>query len=92
MSDFKDFQEMVTDELEEAREKFGPIHSGHEAYAVILEELQEFWEACRKWKGERYGVHALKELVQIAAMAQRTAEDLGCMDFLNKPAYEGDFP
>jgi hypothetical protein len=73
------FQELVAKELQRAREKFPPIHSRHEAYAVMREELEEFWELCRKWKGEPAigDRKLLRELVQIAAMAQRSAEDLG---------------
>ena len=61
-------------ELERARAKHPPINSAHEGYAVILEELDEFWETCRLQipAPER----AYRELVQIAAMAERTAEDV----------------
>lgn len=72
------FQEEVTAELEKARSKFGPMNSYHEGAAVIFEELNEFWEHARAWKGVREeNREALQELVQIAAMAQRAAEDLG---------------
>ncbi len=65
------FAEMVEAELKRARQKHAPIHSPHEGYAVLLEEVEEvkkevFW-------GERGGL--LLELVQVAAMAQRMAED-----------------
>jgi hypothetical protein len=46
----------------------------HEAYAVILEELDEFWDEVRK--KEHCPEKMLRELIQIAAMAQRAAEDL----------------
>jgi len=52
----------IEQEIERAREKFPPFHSQHEAYAVILEELDEFWE-CVKHDQDGY-----KELVQVAAM------------------------
>ena len=74
------FQKLTALELARARAKFGPINSGHEGYAVIREELEEFFDLCREWKGENWGPLALKELIQIAAMAQRTAEDLGCLE------------
>ena len=70
------FPEMVERELEKARAMHGPQHSAHEAYAVILEELDEFWEEVRLKQRNRDPKRMLKELVQIAAMAQRTAEDL----------------
>lgn len=69
------FRGLVTAELAKSREKFPRLHSPHECYAVILEELDEFWDCVRAWKGT-IKAEALKELVQIAAMAQRAAEDL----------------
>lgn len=72
-----EFAEAVRRELESARSKFGPIHSLHEGYAVILEEQDELWDEARKKRADRNADAILGELVQIAAMAQRTAEDLG---------------
>ena len=68
------FATEIRDELLRARSKFGPIASLHEGYAVILEELDEFWEDVRSNDAERLN-RAYQELVQVAAMAQRTAED-----------------
>ena len=65
--------EEVAAELERARAKFGAIASLHEGYAVILEELEEFWEGV-KTKGTHPEAMRL-ELIQIAAMAIRTATD-----------------
>ena len=72
-----DFQKLVTDELHHARSKHGDMNSLHEAYAVILEELDEFWEEVRRQ--EHRPNAALAELVSVAAMAQRAAEDLKLM-------------
>lgn len=33
----------VLNEYQKAREKFPPMNSQHEGYAVILEELEELW-------------------------------------------------
>jgi hypothetical protein len=77
------FSQLVQAELQRARKKFGPIHSMHEGKAVIEEELEEFWEVARSWKGgtsKSLKQIALTELTQIAAMAQRTAEDLGFIE------------
>lgn len=66
------FENRVALELTRARQKHStPIHSPHEGYAVLLEEVREvekevFW-------GDRKGLR--DELVQVAAMAQRMAED-----------------
>jgi hypothetical protein len=63
-------------ELMLARTKHpGVIASRHEAYSVILEELDEFWEEVKKQRPDDGAM--LKELVQVAAMAVRAAEDLG---------------
>lgn len=72
------FQELQRREIEAARGSHKPINSAHEGYAVILEELDEFWEEVRKKRSERSHDRMVAELVQIAAMAQRTAEDV-CM-------------
>lgn len=70
------FSEMVQEELESARAHHKPINSSHEGYAVILEEVDEFWEEVRKKRSERSVDRMLSELVQVGAMAQRVAEDL----------------
>lgn len=63
-------------ELEKADAQHSPYNSYHEAYAVILEELDEFWEIVRKKTQERNDREAYIELVQIAVTAWRTARDL----------------
>jgi NTP pyrophosphatase (non-canonical NTP hydrolase) len=70
------FNSMVEAEVASAREKHAPINSAHEGYSVILEELDEFWEEVRKKRVDRSKGKMLSELIQVAAMAQRTAEDL----------------
>jgi len=74
-TEFK-FQALVKAELAGARAGHGPIATAHEGYAVILEELDEFWEEVRKKRKDRDPHLMLHELVQLAAMVQRTAEDL----------------
>ena len=64
-------------ELEKAENLHGSYNSYHEAYAVILEELDEFWEIVRMKTQDRNGRDAYIELVQIAITAWRTARDLG---------------
>lgn len=64
---------LVLEELDRATQKFGPIASAHEGYAVIQEEVDEFWAGV-KTKGTTTA--ALRgELVQVAAMALRTIHD-----------------
>lgn len=70
------FQELVTDELVSARAANGNMSSLHEAYSVILEEVDELWDEVKKKRRLRNHDNIRSELVQIAAMAQRAAEDL----------------
>ena len=51
-----------------------PMNSWHEAYAVILEELEEFWEEVKKKKPDPQRIE--EELRQVAAMAVRAQLDL----------------
>lgn len=70
------FLDLVAEEVVDARKAHPTnIHNVAEGYAIILEELDEFWDEVRKKPRERDPKQVLAELVQIAAMAQRTAED-----------------
>jgi hypothetical protein len=66
----------VRNELERARGKHAPLNSAHEAYAVILEELDEFKAGVWKKRAGRDPERMRAELIQIAAMAIRAVEDL----------------
>lgn len=73
------FLHKVALELLRAREKHTPpINSPHEGYAVILEEVDEFWDLVKSQRPDP--AKLLEELVQIAAMAERVAEDCGLID------------
>jgi hypothetical protein len=73
------FTELVEAELSRARAKHAPeMNNAHEAYAVIFEELDEFWDEVRAQKHDP--AKMLKELVQTAAMCARAAEDLKFME------------
>ena len=65
----------VAAELVRARSRHAPMHSAHEAYAVILEELDEV--KAEVWSKTIDCTHLRKELIQLAAMAVRAVEDLG---------------
>ena len=70
------FRALVKEELARARDGHAPQNSLHEGYAVLLEEVDEFWDEVKKKTKNRDLKKTLAELVQIAAMAQRTAEDV----------------
>jgi hypothetical protein len=73
------FLKLVEEELNKARGQHAPLNSAHEAYAVILEELDEFKLEVWKKRALRDRTNMLKELVQVAAMCARTVEDLGLL-------------
>jgi hypothetical protein len=67
----------VQREINRAREKHAPIHSLHEGYAVLLEEVDDLWERVKMQNTNHEGdAPTYRELVQIGAMAQRIAEDV----------------
>ncbi len=68
------FASHVATALEYARRKHPPIHSLHEGYAIIKEELDEFWDEVKRQEPSPTAV--VSELLHIAAMCQRVAEDV----------------
>ena len=81
-----EFLDRVERETMRAAAKHPTLNSAHEAYAVILEEVDEFKAEVWKQTSARDRGTMLTELVQIAAMATRTAIDLGLLDALELPA------
>lgn len=59
----------INAEIQAARRHGSTFASLHEAYAVILEELDEVWDIARQKRMDRDRAELYKELVQIAAMA-----------------------
>ena len=55
-------------------EKFGDYRSYHEAYAVILEEVDELWDELKKKDKDILAVYS--EAIQVAATAYRLAEEV----------------
>jgi hypothetical protein len=64
----------VSAELARAVRKFGPFHSGHEGYAVILEELCELWDEIKPQHQNPVAMRS--EAAQVAAMALRFMIDI----------------
>ena len=75
MKDMVLFQNLLFREVDDAVGTYPPINNVHEGYAIILEELEEFWAECKLKPGERNDENMRRELVQIAAMAARTYMD-----------------
>jgi hypothetical protein len=63
-------------ELDFATRIHGNFNSAHEAYGVLLEEVDEFWDEVRKNSVYRNKANMLKELTQISAMAHKAALSL----------------
>lgn len=59
-----------------AMERFAPFNSAHEAYGVLLEEVDELWDEVKAKQGKRDLVKMRKEAVQVAAMALRFIVDV----------------
>jgi len=70
------FTKLQIEELIRARKNHGPQSSYHEGYAVLLEEVDELWDEVKKKSSNRNHEDTLAELVQIAACAQKMAEDV----------------
>ncbi len=74
------FMTLVDHEASRATAKHPPLNSHHEAYAVILEELDEYKAEVWKQTKDRDPAAMRTELVQLAAMCLRAAVDLNLMD------------
>jgi hypothetical protein len=66
--------EDVVDELVSAANAFASMHSAHEGYATILEELDELWEEIKAKIIN--GDDMRKEAIQVAAMGIRFVHDV----------------
>lgn len=70
------FGDLVRKAKEANHAKHGPIHSPHEGLALILEEVSELKSEVFKRKRKGDPLRFLNELVEIAALCERFAEDL----------------
>jgi len=62
-------------ELKRALRKHRTMASGHEGYAVLLEEVDELWDEIKAQK--QSAVKIRKEAIQVAAMALEIAVRFG---------------
>lgn len=67
--------EAITDTIIQMA-KWPKFNSAHEAYAVLLEEVDELWEEVRKKQKNRSVDLMKKEALQVAAMALRFAAEI----------------
>ena len=67
----------VLTERQKADDAWPPINSHHEGYAVLLEEVEEYWEIVRQKAHMRDPQAMYWELVQVAAVAWRIVLDMG---------------
>ena len=68
--------EEIDTELHSAKRHGTVFSSLHEAYSVILEELDEVWDIARQKKRDRNRTALRKELIQLAAMAVKAIHSL----------------
>lgn len=63
---------VIVDEYRRAATKFAPMNSAHEGYAVLLEEVDELWDAVKR----NDLANIREEAVQVAAMGIRFLMDV----------------
>jgi hypothetical protein len=66
----------IGEELTRADKHEKKFNSLHEAYGVLLEELDEVWDITRLKKRDRSWADLRKEFIQLAAMAIKSIESL----------------
>lgn len=70
-------KELALKEAKDARDKYGPFNSSHEAYAVLKEEIDEAWDIIKKkTKTTNDKLDLRIELIQVAAVALRFATEI----------------
>jgi len=61
----------VLDEEARGLRLYGEYHNLHEAYAILLEEVDELWDDIKKNRR----AHAVVEAIQVAAVALRIVRE-----------------
>lgn len=72
----KKAMKFVLGELERVRKSKKPFNSCHEAYGILLEEVDELWDEVKKKGGIRSKKLMRDEAKQVATAAIRFMEDL----------------
>jgi hypothetical protein len=76
MNDLKSVMDEIHQEVVSAEAKWPPLHSAHEGFAVLLEEVDELKQHVWTNQKRRDLVAMRKEAVQAAAMAVRFIRDI----------------
>lgn len=66
----------ILKEAKKADEKYGNFNSTHELYAVLQEEVEEFWDLVKMKPDPNKSAQMVEELTQIAAIAVRGIRQL----------------
>jgi hypothetical protein len=65
--------EKLANEIQVARDKYGPFNSTHEVYGVLIEEVEEFFQVV-KWKNynpDMFDGKQKKEIIESLDMKKR---------------------
>jgi hypothetical protein len=69
----QDVMPLIAKEMQYGYERFGTYHNSHEHYAVLQEEVDEWWDAVKRNTAD----YELYELIQVAAVALRYVVENG---------------
>ena len=73
--------EAVDDEFRRATGLHKPFHSSHEGFAILLEEVDELWDAVKlNNSNATRNTQMRKEAIHVAAMALRFLHDVSFKD------------
>ncbi len=67
----------VLEEFETITAKYARFHSAHEAYGVLLEEVDELWDEVKRRDSPERLARIREEAIQVAAVALRIVAELG---------------
>ncbi len=71
----KSFENLVDEVLDKAKD-LSEINSLHEGYAILLEEVDEFWDEVKKKPKNRDKKKLIEEIVQCAACCKMLYEKI----------------
>jgi hypothetical protein len=81
----------ITDEFIRTTNKYGPFHTAHEGYAVLLEEVDELWKNVKLKQTDSHRERLIaNEAIHVAAMAIRLIYDCCNVHRLHSLSYNVD--